>query len=1527
MRLRDRQRRRPARRHAFRPGGEGLEPRLALSGAPIGVNLDANTSYADSPIWTDVRNIAYAWWPMGQNWPGTSSVPLTADGYPLASAQTMFQMTNYPDGTYGFSYTGTATITVDGIGQLNAVTTANGVTTGTITVNHSWADGTYLHIHILNPSTTSPMDNFHLMLPGYGNGTAAEPMFTPAFIQALAPFSDIRFMNWGETNDSTLSAWSNRVGPTAFLTDGNGGVPYEDMIELCNEAQKDMWINIPALATPQFVQSLAQLIDTELDPNLNVYVEYGNEDWNSAFSAYGQIYTLAQANPVLNQSLGEYQLVSQQTAYTLVNDGQIFDQVFGTAQASRVRPILGGQAAWTQFQTYELQFIQQQFGSPSQYIDSLAVAPYIAINSNQNVSGLTINQLFTDLNQYYTSQVIPWITSNVALAKQYGVPLMAYEGGQGLVPGTNGLNEAVMQQAQNDPRMYQLYVAMMQEWQQAGGGLFDAYQLTGTGGNYGFWGMLPDVTVTGSQKYDAMIASAFLPGDANTDGAVNVADFQTIAANYGMTGAWWVNGDFNDDGTVNAADLNLMRQNLSPSGFTLSQFAQQALFGQAASLYSDNPLEFDGYGVTYAGGMTLSSTTGTVVANETSTGHQITLGGTLYSQGLGFGGNSSTTIALNGQYTRFDSTIGVDGNNSTASSVIFQVYGDGSLLYQSSTLANGSAAVPIDVNVAGVTKLTLVVEAAPGSSASGDHAVWADARLVSTANIGSTQPYSLTWQLSQNGQVISTQTADSLLLTGLLGTYTLGLTVADGNGNQGTASTTFTVLADNTTGTYLLKDSTTQGNWIANYGNQGYEIESDGTKLPSYASVSVSNASTYTCTSSTTDVRALQNPGGSGRAATTWYSPTSFTIDVNLTDGQTHHLALYAVDWEKLGRSEQIQLIDANSGAVLDTESLTSFTGGVYLQWAISGNVDIVVTNEGGTAGGNNAVISGVFLDSAVSRTTPTLTWASPASIVYGTALTSAQLDATASVPGTFSYSPAAGTVPGAGTDTLSVTFTPTDTTDYTTATATTTIVVSQATPGVVWTTPASIVYGTALSSTQLDATASVPGTFSYSPAAGKVLGAGTDTLSVTFTPTDSSDYKSVTTTTTIVVTQATPTITWANPANIVTGTALSATQLDATANVPGTFTYSPAAGTVLGVGNNQKLSVSFVPTDSTDYKGASASAFINVVASAGATASFLKQDSKTQGTWMGTYGGQGYDVIDGSSSLPSYATITPSGQSNYVWTASTTDVRALQTSGGSTRIAATWFSLTSFSVAVNLTDGQVHDLELYFLDWDKMGRSEQVQITSASTGAVLSTQSISSFQSGLYLNYAVSGSIVITFKDLGPGNAVLSGLFLDQPATTASFVKKDTTTQGNWIGAYGSKGYDIEGDSPSLPTYASVGFSGASTYTWASSTSDVRALQNPGGSGRAATTWFSLTNFTINVNLTDGLVHDLSLYALDWDKLGRSEQIQIINASTGTVLDTESISSFSGGDYLEWAVSGNIQVKVTNMGGKNAVIGGLFLD
>jgi hypothetical protein len=233
-----------------------------------------------------------------------------------------------------------------------------------------------------------------------------------------------------------------------------------------------------------------------------------------------------------------------------------------------------------------------------------------------------------------------------------------------------------------------------------------------------------------------------------------------------------------------------------------------------------------------------------------------------------------------------------------------------------------------------------------------------------------------------------------------------------------------------------------------------------------------------------------------------------------------------------------------------------------------------------------------------VAAAAPVITWATPAAITFGTALSATQLNATASVPGTFLYGPTAGTTPSVGTDTLSVTFTPTDAVDYSTATKTVSLVVNQATPTVTWASPAAISYGTALSATQLNATASVAGAFVYTPAVGATPAVGTDTLSVTFTPTDTTDYTAVTKTVSLVVGQVAPVISWATPASISYGTALSATQLNATASVPGTFLYTPAAGTTPAIGTDT-LSVTFTPTDTTDYTSATKTVSLVVAAAA----------------------------------------------------------------------------------------------------------------------------------------------------------------------------------------------------------------------------------------------------------------------------------------------------------------------------------------
>ena len=154
-----------------------------------------------------------------------------------------------------------------------------------------------------------------------------------------------------------------------------------------------------------------------------------------------------------------------------------------------------------------------------------------------------------------------------------------------------------------------------------------------------------------------------------------------------------------------------------------------------------------------------------------------------------------------------------------------------------------------------------------------------------------------------------------------------------------------------------------------------------------------------------------------------------------------------------------------------------------------------------------------------------------------------------------------------------------------------------------------------------------------------------------------------------------------------------------------------------------------------------------------------------------------------------------------------------------------------------------------------------------------------------------------------------------------------DTATGAN---VYGTDGYELATIKPLYPTYATVGYSGSNSFTWASTTNDPRALQKPVSSAndRLASTFYSVSqSFTIDVNLTDGQLHNVTLYALDWDgNNGRSERIDVLSAQ-GAVIDSRTISSFGNGVYLTWAVQGHVKFKVTTLTASNAVIAGIFFD
>src|SRR5262249_30169644 len=158
-------------------------------------------------------------------------------------------------------------------GQISGPLThsADGTTTGTVVVDHARGDGRNLILTVTQVSASDPLDDLHLYTPGYG--TNPTRMFTDVLRHHLHPFSTIRTMNWTVPNNSTETPWQTRTQPGSFPATRPTAVPWEDIIELGNEAHKGLWINVPALATSDYIQTLAQLVATRLDPGLNVYLE------------------------------------------------------------------------------------------------------------------------------------------------------------------------------------------------------------------------------------------------------------------------------------------------------------------------------------------------------------------------------------------------------------------------------------------------------------------------------------------------------------------------------------------------------------------------------------------------------------------------------------------------------------------------------------------------------------------------------------------------------------------------------------------------------------------------------------------------------------------------------------------------------------------------------------------------------------------------------------------------------------------------------------------------------------------------------------------------------------------------------------------------------------------------------------------------------------------------------------------------------------------------------------------------------
>jgi hypothetical protein len=324
-------------------------------------------------------------------------------------------------------------------------------------------------------------------------------------------------------------------------------------------------------------------------------VEFTNEIWNWGFEQVEDVYCMtwgvpstghpacpitaptsligqaALANTSLPWNNGNTWAKGGEFAMVLTKrDNDIFKAVFGT-RAGQVMTVMNVQSAYAAEADDGFTFMKNAYGPVSGYMDAMAVAPYFGIAND--TYAYTLDGLFADLGGVLLpvnpdgsgNSIYQWIKSDVAEATKFGLPLIAYEGGEGLSGSSNATAEANEIAAQADPRMFALTQQYLGVWDSLVGrsSLFNYYNLADAYGTYGMWGGLVNSTDPGSQKFDALLGLILIPGDANMDGSVDQSDCAILRANYGKTGMWWSEGDFNHDGAVNAADLAILNAHIS----------------------------------------------------------------------------------------------------------------------------------------------------------------------------------------------------------------------------------------------------------------------------------------------------------------------------------------------------------------------------------------------------------------------------------------------------------------------------------------------------------------------------------------------------------------------------------------------------------------------------------------------------------------------------------------------------------------------------------------------------------------------------------------------------------------------------------------------------------------------------------------------------------------------------------------------------------------------------------------------------
>lgn len=360
--------------------------------------------------------------------------------------------------------------------------------------------------------------------------------FNPDWIALIKDLRLLRFMDWMQTNETSIASWQDRPLPTDYSY-MRRGVPVEVMVDLANYVGADPWFNMPHLAEDGYVSAFADIVAKDLRPGLKAHVEYSNELWNFIFPQTEWAMKAAETRWGRNAADDAwFQHAGLRAAEVM--------QLWTTAFAGQTDRLVRVAATHTGWPGLEDSFLEAPLERtrPADYFDAYAVTGYFGHElgdehgprkvlgwvRDSKASGqgyqAAIERAARELRDNSVAFLIDeaW-PHHAKAANRYGLDLIMYEGGTHVVGHGTWVDDEILTEFFTElnysPEMGAIYSDLMAAWTAEGGKMFNAFVDVATPSKWGSWGALRSLNDSNA-RFDALMAYNTL-GKGQSDGRPN----------------------------------------------------------------------------------------------------------------------------------------------------------------------------------------------------------------------------------------------------------------------------------------------------------------------------------------------------------------------------------------------------------------------------------------------------------------------------------------------------------------------------------------------------------------------------------------------------------------------------------------------------------------------------------------------------------------------------------------------------------------------------------------------------------------------------------------------------------------------------------------------------------------------------------------------------------------------------------------------------------------------------------------------